>query len=185
MEHEPTAAPPFPIVALGASAGGLEALSQLFDKMPSDTGMAFIVVQHLDPRHRSILAELLAKGTQMTVVEVTEGVKVEPNCIYVIPPNKAMQIESGLLKLTPRELGETGHRPIDTFLYSLATQQKNRAIGVILSGTASDGTLGLKAIKEEGGITFAQDRETAKFDGMPAAAIAGGAVDFVLPPERT
>jgi len=181
-EREAGTALPFPIVALGASAGGLEALTQLFEKMPDDTGMAFVVVQHLDPRHRSILAELLAKSTPMPVIEATEGMEVEPDHVYVIPPNKAMEAEGGLLKLKSRARGETGYRTIDTFLFSLAAQQKNRAIGVILSGTASDGTLGLKAIKEEGGITFAQDRESAKFDGMPAAAIAGGAVDFVLPP---
>ena len=172
----------FPIVALGASAGGLEALTQLLEKMPPDTGMAFVVVQHLDPSHRSILAELLAKATAMPVIQVTEGITVRANRVYVIPPNKAMEIHQGALTLTPRAKGEAGYRPIDTFFFSLAAEQKNRAIGVILSGTASDGTLGLKAIKEEGGITFAQDHDSARFDGMPAAAIAGGAVDFVMPP---
>ena len=172
----------FPIAGLGASAGGLEALTQLLEKLPADTGMALVVVQHLDPQHHSILAELLQKATPLPVVEATEGVRVTPNNVYVIPPNKAMEIRDGVLKLWPRAKGQAGYRPIDNFFYSLAAEQRNRAIGVILSGTASDGTLGLKAIKEEGGITFAQDRESSKFDSMPAAAVASGSVDFVLPP---
>lgn len=179
-----THAQPFPIVGVGASAGGLEALTQLLERMPAHAGMALIVVQHLDPAHRSILTELLAKATAMPVVEVTEGMEVEIDHVYVIPPNKAMEIKAGALRLTPRIKGEGGYRSIDTFLFSLAAQQRNRAIGVILSGTASDGTLGLRAIKEEGGITFAQDRESARFEGMPAAAVAAGAVDFVMPPSN-
>jgi two-component system CheB/CheR fusion protein len=181
-DSEHHASQPFPVVGIGASAGGLEALTHFLEKMPGAAGMALVVVQHLDPSHPSILTELLAKSTAMPVIQVTEGVRVEPNHVYVIPPNKTMEIERGALKLTPRAPNDAGHRPIDTFFFSLAVEQKNRAIGVILSGTASDGTLGLQAIKEQGGITFAQDRESAKFKGMPAAAIAAGAVDFVMPP---
>jgi two-component system CheB/CheR fusion protein len=173
----------FPIVGLGASAGGLEALKKFLQSMPADSGMAFVIVQHLDPGHRSILTELLAKASPMPVREVVEGVRVQPNRVYVIPPNTSMEIALGMLKLTPRGDAHEQHRPVDTFFYSLAREQQNRAVGVVLSGTASDGALGLKAIKEQGGITFAQEPKSAKFNGMPAAAIATGGVDFVLPPE--
>jgi two-component system CheB/CheR fusion protein len=179
----PRATTSFPIIGLGASAGGLEALKQFLQSVPADSGMAFVIVQHLDPGHRSILTELLAKAGPMPVQEVVEGVRVEPNRVYVIPPNASMEIAHGTLKLTPRGDTREQHRPVDTFFYSLARDQQNRAVGVVLSGTASDGALGLKTIKEQGGITFAQDPESAKFNGMPAAAIATGGVDFVLPPE--
>src|SRR5215813_8849718 len=175
---------PFPVVGIGASAGGLEAFRQLLEHLPTDTGMAFVLVQHLDPAHESILTELLSKATPMSVSEVVEGLAVEPNHIYVIPRNTNMAIEEGILRLLPREDTRGQHRPIDYFLRSLAEEQRNRAIGVILSGTASDGTLGLEAIKAEGGITFAQDEESARYDGMPRSAIAAGCVDFVLPPDR-
>src|SRR5262245_39902950 len=175
---------PFPVVGIGASAGGLEAFRQLLEHLPTDTGMAFVLVQHLDPAHESILTELLSKATRMPVSEVVEGVEVEPDHIYVIPRNANMAITQGILRLLPREDTRGQHRPIDYFLRSLAEEQTNRAIGVILSGTASDGTLGLEAIKAEGGITFAQDEESARYDGMPRSAIAAGCVDFVLPPDR-
>jgi len=175
---------PFPVVGIGASAGGLEAFRQLLEHLPTDTGMAFVLVQHLDPAHESILTELLSKATSMSVSEVVEGLAVEPNRVYVIPRNTNMAIEEGVLRLLPREDTRGQHRPIDYFLRSLAEEQRNRAIGVILSGTASDGTLGLEAIKAEGGITFAQDEESARYDGMPRSAIAAGCVDFVLPPDR-
>ena len=145
--------------------------------------MAFVLVQHLDPGHESMLTKLLSNFTAMRVTEVKEGMAVEPNHVYVIPPNTTMEIGNGTLHLAAR--GEPGgkHLPIDHFLRSLAGDQSDLAIGVILSGTASDGTLGLKAIKAEGGITFAQDCQSAKYDGMPRSAIAAGCVDFVLPPE--
>jgi len=145
--------------------------------------MAYVLVQHLDPSHESALPELLAKETEMPVRQVTDATPVEPNHVYVIPPNVDMIISQGILRLTART--ETGgyHMPIDRFLRSLAEDQGSNAIGVILSGTASDGTLGLAATKAEGGITFAQDEKSAKFDGMPQSAIAAGCVDFVLPPE--
>jgi two-component system CheB/CheR fusion protein len=175
--------PPLPIVGVGASAGGFEAFRELLMALPSDTGLALVLVQHLDPGHESLLARLLSKATAMTVAEVEEGMTVEPNHVYVIPPNKTMGIRNGTLHLMARGEPAVKHLPIDYFLGSLAEDRGNRAIGVILSGTASDGTMGLKAIKTEGGITFAQDIKSAKYDGMPRSAIAAGCVDFVLPPE--
>ena len=177
----------FPVVGIGASAGGLEAFTQLLKALPVNTGMAFVLVQHLDPRHESKLTELLARATRMPVTEVKNGLVVEPDHVYVIPPNADMAILHGALQLLPRRESrpETGgqHLPIDFFFRALAADQQSQAIGVILSGTASDGALGLKAIKAEGGVTFAQEAASAKYDGMPRAAIAAGAVDFVLPPD--
>jgi len=172
----------FPIVGVGASAGGLEAFRELLNHLPTDTGMALVLVQHLDPKHESMLAELLSRSTKMAVSEVEDGMTVVPNNIFVIPRNREMTIRGGVLRLSPRASGRSPHHSIDAFFRSLAEDQNNRAIGVILSGTASDGTLGLEAIKAEGGITFAQDTESAKYDGMPRSAIASGCVDFVLPP---
>jgi two-component system CheB/CheR fusion protein len=173
----------FPIVGVGASAGGLEAFTQLLKALGSGTEMAYVLVQHLDPTHKSALTELLAKATEMPVRQVTDATPVEPNRVYVIPPNVNMTISRGILRLTPRTETRGHHMPIDSFLRSLAEDQRSNAIGVILSGTASDGTLGLAAIKAEGGITFAQDEKSAKFDGMPQSAIAAGCVDFVLSPD--
>jgi len=175
-------AEPSTVVGIGASAGGLEAAGALLSALPNDTGMAFELVQHLDPHHSSALSELLAQRTQMPVIEVADGTVVRANRLYVIPPNVRMTITEGVLSLMPRSEVPGKYMPIDAFLRSLAEDRKGHAIGVILSGTASDGTLGLKAIKSEGGFTFAQD-ESAKFDGMPRSAIAAGVVDFVLPPE--
>src|SRR5262245_25505971 len=139
----------FPVVGIGASAGGLEAFRQLLDHLPNDTGMAFVFVQHLDPARESILAELLSRSTDMPVKEVKHGMRVEPNCVYVIPPNTNMTIANGALLLAPREETRGQHRTIDSFMRSLAEEKRNRAIGVILSGTPSDGTLGLAAINAE------------------------------------
>lgn len=175
---------PFPIVGIGASAGGLEAFTQLLHHLPSDSGMAFVLVQHLDPKHESMLKELLSKATRMPVSEVKNGMPAEPNHVYIIPPNTNMGISERALSITPRTEIRGQHMPIDRFFRSLAEDQRNSAIGVILSGTASDGSLGLKAIKAEGGITFAQDEKTAKYGGMPHSAIASGAVDFVPPPKE-
>ncbi len=174
---------PRAIVGVGASAGGLEAFTQLLAALPVDTGLAFVLVQHLDPRHDSILPELLASRTRMPVVQVTEGMRVKPNHVYVIPPNAIMAISAQTLHLSPRLPPNGRHMPIDVFFSSLAEDQKSNSIGVILSGAASDGTLGMGAIKAEGGITFAQD-DTATFDGMPRSAMIAGVVDFVLSPER-
>ena len=173
----------FPIVGIGASAGGLEAFAQLLRHLPVKTGMAFVLVQHLDPTHESILPELLARTTSMPVNAVKDGMGVIPNHIYVIPRNTNMAISQGSLRLLPRQNAALPHRSIDYFFQSLAEDQNNQAIGVILSGTASDGTLGLEEIKAEGGLTFAQDEKSAKYDSMPRNAIAAGCVDFVLPPE--
>jgi len=171
----------FPIVGIGASAGGLEAATQLLKALPTNTGMGFVLVQHLDPTHESILAKLLSKATTMPVKEARDEVVVKPDHVYVIPHNHDMTIINGVLKLTTRESGSKHHMPIDRFFKTLAESHKEKAIGVVLSGTATDGTLGLKAIKNGGGITFAQD-ETAKYQGMPKAAIASGNVDLVLSP---
>ncbi|HBE80841.1 MAG TPA: hypothetical protein DDW65_24100 [Firmicutes bacterium] len=171
-----------PVVCIGASAGGLEAFTQVLQHLSSNTGMAFVLIQHLDPAHPSMLTEILARLTEMPVGEIKTNQAVESNHIYIIPPNANLVILHGVLHLLPREDPPRIHLPIDYFMNSLAEDQGNRAIGVILSGTASDGTLGLKAIKAAGGITFVQDPGTAKYDGMPRHAIAGGDADFVLPP---
>jgi two-component system, chemotaxis family, CheB/CheR fusion protein len=173
----------FLIVAIGASAGGIEATTAVVRHLSPDTGMAFIVVQHLDPKHHSILSELLAKETSMPVNEVADKMKVEPNHIYVIPPDATMSISDHVLRLTPREESRVGRMPIDYFMRSLAEAHSNNAIGVVLSGTGSDGTLGLAEIQAQGGVTLVQDETTAKYDGMPRSAIASGCVDFILPPE--
>ena len=172
----------FPIVGIGASAGGLEAFTRLLKRLPVDTGMGFVLVQHLDPQHASALTQILARTTAMPVREVTNHLRVEPNHVYIIPPNTALGISGGVLKLQPRSKAPAPPRSIDFFFEALAQDQRERAIGVILSGTATDGTLGLEAIKAEGGITFAQD-ESARHDSMPRSAIGAGCVDFVLPPE--
>ena len=180
----PAADPSGLIVGIGASAGGLEAFSELLRNLPPQTGMAFVLVQHLDPHHESILADLLANYTRMPVIQVQDDVRVEPDRVYVIPPNATMAIADGVLRISrPAQQLSHQRRAIDTFFTSLAESMHSRAIGVVLSGAASDGTLGLKAIKAEGGITFAQDA-SAKFDGMPRSAIAAGSVDFVLSPRR-
>src|SRR5512147_14270 len=140
---EPSQLSPFPIVGIGASAGGLEAFTQLLQHLPGDTGMAFVLVQHLDPKHESKLGNILAKATTMPVVEVTDGLAVVPDCVYVIPENTTMTIARGVLKLVPRGEARVPHLPVDRFLKSLADDQQSAAVGVILSGTGSDGTLGL------------------------------------------
>lgn len=171
---------PFPIVGIGGSAGGLDAFLRLLQALPSDTDMAFVIVQHLDPHHTSHLPEILAKSTSMPVRNVEDGLAIEPNEVYVIPPNTTMVLEDGSLRLVPRDPGL--HLPVDAFFTSLARVQGSRAIGVILSGNASDGSQGVKAIKEECGLTFAQDEASAQHIGMPRNAIATGAIDYVLPP---
>jgi two-component system CheB/CheR fusion protein len=171
--------PPCPVVAIGASAGGLEAVTELLRGLPADTGMAFVFIQHLAPSHASMLVPLLARETAMPVHEVENGTVLAPNHVWVIPPNAAMTISGLTLALKPRE---TSGRGIDGFLRSLAANQSSRSMAVILSGTGSDGALGVQAVGEEGGVVFAQEPATAKFDGMPRSAIATGCVDFILPP---
>jgi two-component system CheB/CheR fusion protein len=174
----------FPIVGIGASAGGLEAFEQFFTNMPYDSGMAFVLVQHLDPTHKSILADLIRRYTEMKVSEVEDGMKVEPNCVYIIPPNRDMAIMHEVLQLIepvePRNL----RMSVDFFFRSLAQDQSDRAIGIILSGTGTGGTLGLQEIKGEGGMMMVQDPESAGYDGMPRSAIATGLADYILPPDQ-
>ena len=175
--------PTLPIVGIGASAGGLEAFTQLLGALPLDTGLAFVLVQHLDPKHESMLTELLSHTTALPIHEATDGMQLEANHIYVIPPNTNLAVLHGRLSLMPRMESRGQHLPVDYFFRSLAADQKSRAIGVILSGTASDGTEGLRAIKAEAGLTFSQDEKSAKYSGMPHSAIAAGVVDFVRSPE--
>jgi two-component system CheB/CheR fusion protein len=174
---------PFPIVGIGASAGGLEAFTQLLRHLPTDTGMAFVLIQHLDPNQKSLLSEILSRATAMSVVETQDGMVVEPNCVYVIPPNAKMTITQGRLSLAPRDKARGTAMPVDTFFLSLAEDQGNKAIAIVLSGGDGDGSRGLAAIKEAGGITFAQCEDSAQFSSMPNTAVATGQVDFVLPPQ--
>lgn len=173
----------FPIVAIGASAGGLEAFSNLLRALPAEPGLALVFIPHLDPTHESAMVELLSRTTRLPVLQAAEGMRVGVNTVYVLPPNSDMTISNGILHLVRREAGRGHHMPIDTFFRSLAVDQASNAIGVILSGTANDGTLGLAAIKDNAGITFAQDTKSAKYDGMPSSAIASGVVDYVLTSE--
>ncbi|MBF0233490.1 MAG: PAS domain-containing protein [Desulfamplus sp.] len=174
----------FPIAGVGASAGGLLAFEAFFSGMPADidTGIAFILVQHLSPEHKSILPDIIGRYTRMKVFEVTDGIKVMPNCIYIIPPKYDMAFLNGKLHLlNPTDI--RGHRlPIDFFFRSLAKDQKERAIAIVLSGTGSDGTLGVRAVKGEGGMVMVQNPESTEYDGMPRNAINTGMVDYVLPP---
>jgi two-component system CheB/CheR fusion protein len=176
----------FPVVGIGASAGGLAAFEAFFSGMPanSEPGMAFILVQHLAPDHTSILSEIIQRYTRMQVFEVEDGMQVQINCTYIIPPNRDMALLNGNLQLIVPAIPR-GHRlPIDFFFRSLAQDQHEQAIGIILSGTGSDGTLGAKAIKAEGGIVLAQEIKTAEFDGMPRNIIATGLVDYIMPPAK-
>ncbi len=175
---------PIRIVGIGASAGGLEAFGEMLGALPPDTGMAFVLVQHLDPTHESMLAQLLSRKSVLPVSQVTDAMEVKPNHVYVISPNTRMGIHGGFLRLTPRASKGKKNMPIDHFFKSLAADQKEAAIGVVLSGTATDGTFGLRAIKAEAGICFAQDEVSAKYPGMPASARAAGCVDFGLPPNK-
>lgn len=174
----------FPIVGLGASAGGLEALEIFFNHMPSDSNMSFVIIQHLSPKHKSIMASLLAKCTQMQVFEMKDGIEIKPNCVYLNPPDKNVVIINGTLQLMERVKTEGINLPIDSFFRSMASDLGEKAICIILSGTATDGTLGLKAVKGEGGIAIVQDPDSAKYDGMPRSAIATGIVDYILPVEK-
>jgi two-component system, chemotaxis family, CheB/CheR fusion protein len=171
---------PFPVVGVGASAGGLEAFTQLLRALPANTGMAYVLVQHLDPHHESQLKELLAPATEMPVLIIESGMTVKPDTVYVMPPNVDLALEDCKLLLSPRKPGL--HLPIDSFFETLAIAQGGRAIAIVLSGNASDGSRGIKAIKGECGITFAQDESSARHSGMPRSAAATGAVDFILPP---
>jgi two-component system, chemotaxis family, CheB/CheR fusion protein len=175
---DPTA---FPVAGIGASAGGVQASSALLDKLAPDLGMAYVFIHHLSPDHQSNLTEILQRKTGMPVVKVKEGIRLSPDHVYVIPPNTFMEVDENVLRLKTRSRLDVPYHPIDYFMMSLAGRGQHKAIGILLSGTASDGTIGLKAIKEAGGITFAQDA-TAMHEQMPHNAIEAGYVDFVLSP---
>jgi two-component system, chemotaxis family, CheB/CheR fusion protein len=178
--HEPTGF----CVGVGASAGGLEALEQFFKNMKPDSGLSFVVVQHLSPDYKSLMVELLSKHTMMKVFRAEDGMKIMPDCIYLIPPKKNMTVFHGKLFLTEQDHHHVINLPIDIFFRSLAEDYSDKSIGIILSGTGSDGTLGIRAIKGIGGMVMAQDDNSAKFDGMPRSAISTGLVDYILPADK-
>lgn len=172
------------VVGIGASAGGLEALERLFKKLPADTGMAFVIVQHLSPDFDSVMDELLVRQTKMPIRTVEDGIDIKPNAIYLIPPRKEMIISGGRLLLTDKDPKQGLTLPIDTFFRSLAQDCGTRSVGVILSGTGSDGSRGIRDIHAAGGMVLVQTEESAKFDGMPKSAQETGVVDLVLSPEH-
>jgi two-component system CheB/CheR fusion protein len=171
----------FPIVGIGASAGGLESISALLASIPASTGMAYVFVQHLDPAHDSHLAKILFHRTALPVEEAREG-EIFPDHFYVIVPNTTLTISNDALHLVSRDPAERPHRPVDTLFLSLAEKRGPNVIGVILSGCGSDGAKGIQAIKKAGGITFAEGKNSASFFGMPSSAIQTGCVDFILNP---
>ena len=166
---------------MGASAGGLEAFEQFFSHLPPDAGLAFVLVPHLEPTHKGMMPELLARHTKMKVVEVKDRMEVQPNHVYVIPPNADLAILHGKLQVLEPVAPRGQRLPIDFFFRHLAADQKEKAIGIILSGMGSDGTLGLKAIKENLGMAMVQDPASAKYDSMPRSAINTGMVDYIAP----
>ena len=180
----PAAAAPFPIVGIGASAGGLEALELFFRHVPKKCGMAFVVIQHLSPTHVGNLPELLQRATAMNVAQVNDAVRVRPDCVYVIPPNKSMTISKRTLHLQAPDIKLGLRLPIDIFFRSLAADCGEQSIGVILSGMGSDGTLGMCAIKEQGGLTLIQEPGSAKFDSMPKSVSNAGFADILAPAEE-
>jgi two-component system CheB/CheR fusion protein len=173
-----------PVAGIAASAGGLEAFKKFFAAMPPDSGIAFVLVPHLDPAHESLMVELLARHTTMPVVEAENDLPVEANCVYIIPPNKYMTIRGGVLRLTGPVDRHASQTSIDVFLRSLADDQQERSVCIILSGTGSHGSLGLKAVKAAGGMAMVQDPATAAYDRMPQSAVATGLADYVLPVEQ-
>ena len=172
---------PFPVVGIGASAGGLEVFREFFKAMPPDSGIAFVLIQHLAPNHESFMVDLLSKFTDMMVCQAENGMALHPNQVYMIPPNKSLRVEDGRL-VVEAQIKEHGiSLPVDHFFRSLALNCRERGVGIILSGTGSDGSLGLKEIFESGGMTLVQQPDTAEYDGMPKNALATCAVDFVIP----
>ncbi|MGB8316607.1 MAG: chemotaxis protein CheB, partial [Ignavibacteriaceae bacterium] len=174
----------FYVVGIGASAGGLEALERFFGNMPEISGMAFIVVSHLDPNHISIMPELIQKSTKMKLFQAADGMILEPNHVYVAPANRDLAILHGIIQLIEPVEAHGFRLPIDFFFKSLSADLGENAICIILSGMASDGTAGLKAVKSELGMVMVQDPKSAKFDGMPSSAIKTGLADYILPPEE-
>jgi two-component system CheB/CheR fusion protein len=175
---------PFPVVAIAASAGGLEAISELLGALPPGSSMAYVVVQHLDPDRESLLTEILSKKTPMPVRQAQDELRIEPDHVYVIPPNAALMFMDDQLHLRPRASGRERHMPADILFRSLAEARADTGIGIVLSGGDSDGALGIQAIKDAGGIIFAQAPDSARFPGMPRHAIETGSVDFVLQPNE-
>jgi two-component system CheB/CheR fusion protein len=171
----------FPIVGLGASAGGLEALDQFLAHVPKPSGMAFVIVQHLDPTHKGIMPELLQRATSMRVIQVKDRTPVRPDCVYVIPPNRDMSILHGVLHLLKPAAPRGLRLPIDFFFRSLALDRQEHGVGVILSGMGSDGTLGARALKEKAGLVLVQEPASAKYDSMPRSVIDAGLADIVVP----
>lgn len=169
------------IVGIGASAGGLHALEEFLGHTPPATGMAFIIVQHLDPTQKTLLPELLQKFTEMPVQEAQQNMPVTPNSVYVIPPNKELRLLDGTLRLDPPEKPRGRRLPIDVLFSSLASACNSQAVAVVLSGMGSDGTLGIQAIHATGGLTLVQQPDTAEFDALPLSAIASGCADIVAP----
>jgi two-component system, chemotaxis family, CheB/CheR fusion protein len=172
---------PQPIVGLGGSAGSLAALRSFFSKMAPDSGLAFVVIVHLSPDHESSMALLLQAFTSMSVVQVLDTVKVEPNCVYVIPPAKRLSLSDGELRLSELSPGRGRRVTVDLFFRTLADTHGTQATAIVLSGADGDGAIGLKRVKERGGLTIAQDPEESEYDGMPRTAIATGMVDWILP----
>ena len=170
------------MVGIGASAGGLEALEEFPAQVPPASGLADLVVQHLDPTQKAMLAQLLQRATPMPVREATERLRIAPHAVYVIPPNRALTLTGGMLHLTAPEQPRGLRRPIDELFESIASEQQEHAVGVVLSGMGADGTVGLKAIKATGGLALAQAPESAQFDSMPRSALAAGCVDIVCAP---
>ncbi len=178
---------PFPIIGIGASAGGIDAFHAFFDHMPADCGMAFVMILHLPADRKSLLSSILSHWTRMPVIEAVDGTKIEPNHVYVPPPHAIVSLVDGFLGIEmPPEKSDRVFRPIDGFFDSLAATMREQAVGIILSGTGSDGVLGLKVIKECGGLTIAQgsDGTAPQYGEMPAGAIATGAVDLISPVEK-
>ncbi|MDO8725312.1 MAG: chemotaxis protein CheB [Candidatus Methanoperedens sp.] len=183
-ETSPIADSVFPVVGIGASAGGLDAIEKFFSNMPSDSGMAFVIIMHFDPTSKSVMVEILKRYTKMEVHQAEDGMKIKPNSVYIIPPNKDMATLHGTLQLLEPTVSRGIRHPIDFFFRSLSEDCKEKAICIILSGTGTEGTLGLKAIKGEGGMVMVQEVASAAYDGMPASAIATGFADYILPPEK-
>ncbi len=181
---KPIADRDFPVVGIGASAGGLDAIEKFFLNMPHDSGMAFVVIMHFDPTSKSIMVEILKRYTKMEVYQAGDGMEINPNSVYIIPPNKDMAILHGTLQLLEQTVSRGIRHPIDFFFRSLSEDCKEKAVCIILSGTGTEGTLGLKAVKGEGGMVMVQDVTSSAYDGMPASAIATGFADYILPPEK-
>ena len=181
--HDDDGADNFPIVAIGASAGGLEALERFFSHVPPECGIAFVVIQHLSPDHKSMMAELLGRHTSLRIQVAAEGGAPEPNTLTLIPPKSILTLENGRFRLSDKPTSPTLTMPIDIFFTSLAKERKEQAVGVVLSGTGSDGSRGVRAIRTAGGVVVVQLPNTARFDGMPRSALDTGAADLSAAPE--